>query len=65
MNPEVVKRSAENPELFPIQSEPVPVVGCQSGHDVAALREILVDGLQPRLLCHLVADDVVGRIENL
>ncbi len=66
MNPEIVKWSAENPELFPVQGEPVSIVGCQSGHDVAAVREVLVDGLQGRLLRHLVAgDDEVDRIENL
>ncbi len=65
MNPEVVKRTAEDPELFPVQREPVPFIGGQSRVDVPIVGEILVDRLQIRNLSHVAAEGVIGRIENL
>jgi len=65
MNPEIVKRSAEDPELFPVQREPVPFVSGQSWIDVPVVGEVLVDRLQGRNLSHVAAEGVIGRIENL
>ena len=65
MNPEVVKRAAEDPELFSVQREPVPLIRGKSGVDVSVVGEVLVDRLKLRNLGHVAADGVIGRIENL
>ncbi len=65
MNPEIVKGSAEDPELFPVQREPVPFVSGQSRDDVPVVGEVLIDRLQVRNLSHVAAEGVIGRIKNL
>ena len=52
MNPEVVKRAAEDPELLSVQLEPVSLIGNKSGLDVAVVAEVLIDGDQLLVVGH-------------